>query len=166
MSGSGQSKRFPFSVLRLPEWMELDLLSRSHTLKGTEVISVPFKSDNGKRRTSASACLTLAAALSEPTLAVSPSVVLGKPTPDSGFLIRLECVEKAFFLDCAYCTDHRCLLDHVDGWACRSDREEDVRVGVTASRELSPIGEGEHAAVSLTLCCGGFGGRSPLVFRK
>ena len=83
-------------------------------------------------------------ALSQPTLAEPATVIFGKSSPDTGFLVGFEGVEKAFLDNRACGADGGGLVDQSDGWSGGADREEDVGVGVSAGRKLSPVGHGQH----------------------
>lgn len=79
------------------------------------------------------------AAFCQPALPEAATLVFGIPTPDSGFLIRLECVLEAVLLDVALSANLFGRLDLIDRRSSGPDREEQTGVGVTACRELSPF---------------------------
>ncbi len=60
--------------------------------------------------------------------------------------MSIECPLQALLLDGAGAADRLGLLDLIQGWACSSNREEDVGVGnLSAVSPLPPVGLGGRA---------------------
>ena len=91
--------------------------------------------------------LTLAAALGEPALPQSASVVFRVSAPDACFLVGLQCVLEAGLLHGACAANDSGLLYLVDRWTGTAYWEEQIRIRVATSRKLPPRGECQHDAL-------------------
>src|SRR3954451_14917331 len=78
------------------------------------------------------------------------SLILGKATPDTRVLTGLECPGEAFLDHRAASADRLCLLDLQNRGPVVPDREEELRVLITAHGAVPPI----HRLISPHLATG------------